>query len=135
MQNKVKKGLSMAYRELDNRVQLLEPERDDVAACYDISGQGDPTLVFIHGWGCDRSYWRNQAQHFSTQYRVVTIDLPGHGESANLVGEWTVSTLAKQVCSLVKRLQLDAVIFVGHSTAEGIILAAAASMPERVLGI
>ena len=44
-------------------------------------GKGEPALVFIHCWGCNRNFWDNQVAEFSKTYRVVTIDLPGHGES------------------------------------------------------
>ena len=47
---------------------------------YDIEGEGK-NLLFIHGWGVDKKIWRQQAKYFSKDYRVMTIDLPGHGKS------------------------------------------------------
>ena len=52
---------------------------DGVRIAYDVTGEGEPTLVFVHGWCCDRSYWQPQVEYLSQQYRVVAIDLAGHG--------------------------------------------------------
>ena len=46
---------------------------------YDDSKIGDTTILFIHGWGIDKTYWTNQVTFFAKQYRVVTVDLPGFG--------------------------------------------------------
>ena len=48
---------------------------------YDIEGEGGH-LLFIHGWGVDKRIWRQQSKFFSQYYRVMTIDLPGHGKSS-----------------------------------------------------
>ena len=58
---------------------------DGVDIHYEVYGKGEPTLVFIHGWSCDRSYWRAQVEYFAKQYQVITIDLAGHGESETTV--------------------------------------------------
>ena len=54
---------------------------DGVTIHYDVRGVGEPTLVFIHCWCCDRSCWDAQVDTFAKNYKVVTIDLAGHGES------------------------------------------------------
>jgi hypothetical protein len=53
---------------------------DGVAIQYSVQGKGEPALVFIHCWACSRRFWDNQVAEFSKTNRVVTIDLPGHGE-------------------------------------------------------
>jgi len=45
-----------------------------------ISGQGFP-LVFVHGFTTTSEFWRGQAEEFSKAYRVIRINLPGHGAS------------------------------------------------------
>jgi pimeloyl-ACP methyl ester carboxylesterase len=45
-----------------------------------ISGQGFP-LVFVHGFTTTSEFWREQAEEFSKAYRVIRINLPGHGAS------------------------------------------------------
>src|SRR3972149_3135128 len=48
---------------------------------YNVYGSGDVTLLFVHGWSCDSRYWREQVPYFAKKYRVVTVDLAGHGHS------------------------------------------------------
>lgn len=47
---------------------------------YELRGEGEP-LLFIHGWGCSQNVWKQQTEYFSRSYKVLTIDLPGHGKS------------------------------------------------------
>ncbi len=46
---------------------------------YDATGKGEPTLLFLHGWCGDRSFFAPQFDYFSQSHRVVSVDLPGHG--------------------------------------------------------
>src|SRR6185503_15216252 len=52
---------------------------DGVAVRYEVLGSGTPAVVFVHGWSCDRRYWREQVDHFAERFTVVTVDLAGHG--------------------------------------------------------
>jgi pimeloyl-ACP methyl ester carboxylesterase len=55
--------------------------RDGVALAYETRGQGDPPILLVHGWTCDHTYFAPQAEHFSRNHRVISVDLRGHGES------------------------------------------------------
>lgn len=48
---------------------------------YDLEGEGEG-ILFLHGWGVDRRIFRQQSKYFADQYRVMSIDLPGHGQSS-----------------------------------------------------
>ena len=48
---------------------------------YFQQGQGDTTVLFLHGWCIDGTYWKNQVEYFSKNYNVYAIDLPGFGKS------------------------------------------------------
>src|SRR4030042_2442379 len=54
---------------------------DGIPISYEVRGKGEPALIFVHGWCCDRSYWNEQLPHFAQKYKVVSVDLAGHGES------------------------------------------------------
>jgi len=58
---------------------------------FDIEGTGE-ALLFIHGWGVDKRIWRQQSKYFSQSFKVVSIDLPGHGKSS-----WLKVTLEDMV--------------------------------------
>ena len=59
---------------------------DDETIVFQKAGIGEPALVFVHCWSCDKSYWANQIDYFSKEYRVIAIDLAGHGESGIGIG-------------------------------------------------
>jgi pimeloyl-ACP methyl ester carboxylesterase len=111
------------------------PASDGVAIHYAVQGKGEPTLVFIHCWSCNRHLWDNQVAEFSKTHRVVTIDLPGHGESGLDRKAWTVESFGDDVKQVVTKLDLKRVVLVGSSMGGAIALEAARRMPERVVGI
>ncbi len=108
---------------------------DGVSIAYEVRGDGEPALVFIHGWCCDRSYWEEQLPHFAEKYKVVAIDLAGHGESGLDRKEWTMGAFGEDVIAVVNKLNLDQVVLVGHSMGGPVILEAARRMPKRVIGL
>src|SRR5450759_1431027 len=59
----------------------VEPaDRLDVSAAFDVAGPEDaPTLVFLHGTRVTRAMWDPQVAALTERYRVVAVDLPGHG--------------------------------------------------------
>jgi pimeloyl-ACP methyl ester carboxylesterase len=111
------------------------PASDGVPIHYAVQGSGEPTLVFVHCWGCNRHLWDNQVTEFSKKYRVVTIDLPGHGESGMDRKTWSVESYGDDVKTVVAKLNLKRVVLIGSSMGGPIVLEAARRMPERVVGI
>jgi pimeloyl-ACP methyl ester carboxylesterase len=108
---------------------------DGVPIHYSVQGKGEPTLVFIHCGGCDRHVWDNQVSVFAKNQRVVTIDLPGHGESGQGRKNWSVESFADDVNTVIAKLKLKRVILVGSSMGGPIVLEATRRMPERVVAI
>jgi len=108
---------------------------DGVPIHYSVRGKGEPTLVFIHCGGCDRHVWDNQVSVFAKNQRVVTIDLPGHGESGQGRKNWSVESFADDVNTVITKLKLKRVILVGSSMGGPIVLDATRRMPERVVAI
>jgi pimeloyl-ACP methyl ester carboxylesterase len=108
---------------------------DDVTIAYQIQGEGKPALVFIHGWGIDRSYWKAQLTFFAKKHNVVAIDLAGHGESGQDRKEWTMGAFGEDVAAVVKELEIDPVILIGHSMAGFVILETARRIPDRTKGL
>jgi pimeloyl-ACP methyl ester carboxylesterase len=108
---------------------------DGVRIVYDVRGQGDVALVFVHCWACNRFFWRNQVNVFSTRYRVVALDLAGHGQSGANRQIWTVSSLAQDVVAVANDLKLRKMILIGHSLGGRVCLEAAPLMKGRVLGV
>jgi pimeloyl-ACP methyl ester carboxylesterase len=108
---------------------------DGVPIHYADTGKGEPALVFIHCWGCNRSFWENQVAEFSKTNRVVTIDLPGHGESGVGRKNWTIEGYGEDVKTVVAKLGLKKVVLVGSSMGGPIALEATKRMPDNVVAI
>jgi len=108
---------------------------DGVMIYYDVRGTGDKTLLFIHGWSCDRSYWDAQVEEFAKGYRVVTIDLGGHGQSGMARETWTMPAFGADVAAVVEKLDLSNIVMVGHSMGGAVIIEAARRLPGRVVAL
>jgi pimeloyl-ACP methyl ester carboxylesterase len=108
---------------------------DGVPIHYSVQGTGEPALVFVHCWNCDRNLWENQVAEFSKKHRVVTIDLPGHGKSGTDRKNWSIESYGEDVKTVVTKLDLKRVVLIGSSMGGPISLEAARRMPDRVVGI
>ncbi|MDE0246204.1 MAG: alpha/beta hydrolase [Gammaproteobacteria bacterium] len=108
---------------------------DGVSIRYDDMGAGEPVLVFVHGWSCDRSYWSGQLEHFAQSHRVVNIDLAGHGDSGLDRTVWTMQAFGKDVSAVVTALDLHDIVLVGHSMGGKVIVEAARQLGDRVIGV
>jgi len=108
---------------------------DGISIAYEVRGEGKPALVFVHGWCCDRSYWNKQLPHFAEKYKVLSIDLAGHGESGLDRKEWTMGAFGEDVVAVINKLDLDQAVLIGHSMGGPVILEAARLMPKRVIGL
>lgn len=111
------------------------PSADGVRIRYEVVGRGAPALVLVHGWSCDRGYWRHQVEHFAEQRAVVTLDLAGHGESGTGRLAWTMGAFADDVVAVVDALDLREVVLVGHSMGGDVIVEAACRRPHAPLGL
>jgi pimeloyl-ACP methyl ester carboxylesterase len=108
---------------------------DGVEIHYQIAGSGEPALVLVHGWSCDRSYWRAQIDHFAKSHRVIAVDLGGHGESGLGRREWTMAAFGEDVRAAVQAVGPEKVVLVGHSMGGPVVAEAAKLMPGRVAGL
>ena len=89
---------------------------DGVPIHSTVRGSGPKTVVFVHGWTCDESSWREQMPFFEKNYRVITLDLPGHGKSgAPTSGPLTMELFAKSIESVRVEAKAGKIALVGHS--------------------
>lgn len=119
----------------DQESDLFAQANDGISIAYIAKGNGSPTLVFVHGWCCDKTYWKEQLSYFENQYRVIAIDLGGHGNSGSNRDEWTIESFGADVASVINREKLDKIILIGHSMGGTIILETAGLIPGKVIGL
>ncbi len=108
---------------------------DGVTIHFTDQGKGDPALVFVHCWSCDRHLWDNQVPVFVKRQRVITLDLAGHGESGRGRKDWSIPAFGEDVKAVVEKLGLKQIVLIGSSMGGPVCLEAARLMPGRVVGI
>src|SRR5688500_14257832 len=83
----------------------------------DWGGTGKPALIMLHGIGRDAHSFDHIAPRFAADYRVIALDLRGHGDSAwHPDGAYLVEDLVKDLEGLIDQLALGRVVLLGNST-------------------
>ncbi len=108
---------------------------DGIEINYYEYGQKGPILVFVHGWSCDASYWREQVEYFKEKYHVVLIDLAGHGRSGSKRENYTMEAFGQDVKAVVESIGTEKVVLIGHSMGVLVIAEAARLMSEKTIGL
>ncbi len=123
--------LPPGFAESDGRTRSA----DGVEIAYSMRGEGDTALVLIHGGLADRRFWAPQLEGLADRFRVVALDLAGHGASGRNRAVWTIPAFAEDVRSVVDALGLGRAVLVGNSLGAPVALEAAALLPGRVIGV
>lgn len=97
-------------------------------------GAGEPAIVFIHGFTCNLSNWKEQLSSLSGDHRLVAIDLPGHGDSPE-PQEASIEVLAEAANSTLGALEFEKVVLVGHSMGCRVVSEMFKQSPTRVCGV
>lgn len=106
----------------------------DTAIAYDTVGKG-PAVVLIHGFCEDSRMWEEFSLDLvEEKYKVITIDLPGFGQSS-VWPNVSIADMAGAVHAVLQELKLDKVIMIGHSMGGYVSLAFAEKHPEYLIGM
>lgn len=97
---------------------------------YKESGNGNPALIFVHGWLGNTEWWESQKEYFKNQYHIVLMDLAGHGKSDASRQEWTSERYADDIKSVADAVNTQEIILVGHSMSGAYVLEASLKIPE-----
>jgi len=97
-------------------------------------GTGLP-LVFLHAFPLNRTMWAQQEEALSLHFRVITMDLRGHGESDAPLWHYTLEQSADDVCALLNQLSIQQAIFTGLSMGGYILFAFYRKYAARVKGL
>jgi len=102
---------------------------------YYQQGQGNITLLFLHGWCIDGTYWKDQVDYFSKSYHVLAIDLPGFGKSTVQRTNLTIEEYADDVTAFIDTMSLKNVVIIAHSMSGEIMLQLALTNNPKIIGI
>jgi pimeloyl-ACP methyl ester carboxylesterase len=97
------------------KAQTKFAKSGDNKVAYKSLGEGKTAVVFIHGWCCDHSVWRDQATGFDGKARLLFVDLPGYGQSDQPKVDYTMDLFAKGVDAVLKDAGVERAVLVGHS--------------------
>jgi sigma-B regulation protein RsbQ len=99
-----------------------------------VLGKGSQPMLFAHGFGCDQNMWRFVTPAFENDYRIVLFDYVGSGKSDLAAYDAdryaTLDGYAQDVLDVCHALELEHVIFVGHSVSSMVGVLAANREPE-----
>ena len=100
---------------------------------YSDQGKGNP-VVLIHGYLESLEIWDGFAEKLARNYRVISVDLPGHGESGMYSSMNTMAVMADSVKAVLDHLSIGRAVIIGHSMGGYAALAFADIFPELTIG-
>ena len=112
----------------------MKSKKEGEKLFYTDCGKGE-TLCLLHGFLENQSMWRSMIPDLEKQYRVLAVDLPGHGASSLLKNSNRMLDMAYALDEVFTALKISRVKLVGHSMGGYVALAYAKTFPEKVDGI
>lgn len=100
--------------------------------CYQDEGNpNNESIIFIHGFPFNQSIWESQVEYLKTEFRVITYDLRGHGQSEIGTNELSIDVFADDLIGLMNHLKIEKAIVCGLSIGGYILLNAFGRFPDR----
>lgn len=124
----------MVRRQQPTTGKAVQANINGITLAFDDQGTGLP-LVFLHAFPLNRTMWVDQEKALSSQHRVVTIDLRGHGESDAPLWHYSLDQATDDVCGLLDYLSIRQAVFVGLSMGGYLLFAFYRKYPDRVKGM
>jgi len=85
-----------------------------IKSAYVLAGRG-PAIVLLHGWMCNRGFWKEQIRFLSKTHQVLAPDLRGHGCSDVPNRGYTLEQLSEDVFNVIEKLSIKRLVIMGHS--------------------
>jgi pimeloyl-ACP methyl ester carboxylesterase len=111
----------------------LQPANSTTIAVAE--GDSAPWLTMVHGATHNHRYFGSQVEAFRKDYRLLLIDLPGHGASAGLPGPYGFEEYADSVLAAMDAAGVEATHYIGTHTGSAVALILASRIPERFLSL
>jgi pimeloyl-ACP methyl ester carboxylesterase len=105
-----------------------------IQVAFSDSGKGR-VLVLLHGFLGAKGIWAETIQNLSRSYRIIAIDLPGHGDTPCIGYAHSMEMMANCVKAVMNHLKLKRYVIVGHSMGGYVALAFADLFPDQLKGL
>lgn len=102
---------------------------------FGVYGSGSPTVLLVHGWSNNRTFWEPHIFTLSQRYQVVAPDLASFGESTGHRSSWTMASFASDLSAVLDRIGADRVVVVGFSMGGPVAVELAARNRDDVIGV
>lgn len=112
----------------------MHTQVNGITIAYSDQGTGLP-IVFLHAFPLNRTMWATQEHGLASQFRIITIDLRGHGESDAPLWRYTLDQSADDVRALLDHLAIQQALFVGLSMGGYILFAFYRKYADRLKGL
>ena len=106
----------------------------DIELHYELHGTDGPVILLIHGLGSSGRDWEHQVGELAARYRVLTVDLRGHGKTSRQ-GPITIAAFAADLAELLDGLALAPVYVTGISMGTAVAFQLALDRPDLALGV
>ncbi|MED1792579.1 alpha/beta hydrolase [Brevibacillus nitrificans] len=113
---------------MEKQVQL----ENDMHVVYQEEGNGPKTVVLLHGFCGSSGYWQKVLPALSQSFRVIAVDLRGHGGSSAPEETYTMETFAVDLAQFTDKLGLGPIHLFGHSLGGYVTLAFAQKYPDKL---
>jgi pimeloyl-ACP methyl ester carboxylesterase len=108
---------------------------DGIALAYDVDGEGESALAFVHGWCSKAAHWDRQVEYFARTHRIVRWDRRGLSRSGAAPAATSPTRHADDLARILDHLGINAVTVIGHAGGGPATVSFAAHHPERVTGM
>lgn len=105
---------------------------DGMEIAYTKEGDGDKTLLFVHGLSSNADAWSKNIADLKQDYTCIALDLPGYGKSSKPDADYTPTYFAEVLFQFVKKLHLKNMVLIGHSMGGQASIKVAIAHPEIV---
>lgn len=105
-----------------------------ISLAYSDEGKGLP-LLFLHAFPLNRTMWEPQVAALSSEFRTITVDLRGHGQSDAPLWRYTLDQAADDVVALLNHLSIEEAVMIGLSMGGYILFALYRRYANRVKGL
>lgn len=97
--------------------------------------KNEETILFLHGFLGSHEIWRDFISHFGKNYKIIAIDLPGHGASTYIDDVLHMSDMASAVIAVLNTENISKAHFVGHSMGGYVTLALSKLNKDKIRSI
>ncbi|WP_378941315.1 alpha/beta fold hydrolase [Mesorhizobium sp. ANAO-SY3R2] len=108
---------------------------DGVKIRYLDNGGTGPVLICLHGTSMTAHAWGHLGASLRDEFRVIAVDMRGHGASDRPNSTYTIAELAGDVARLTEKLDLKGITLLGSSVGNQVAVSFAAANPDRVAGM